>query len=269
MLTLTLREPTTLPLELTGLVPTALAGKSPDELARLEIWFGNQKETLADLFSFDGATDDGQLTLVGDFSAANGIGAGMEAGVLRVDGNAGNRVGHAMHGGTIEVTGDVGHHLGAEMHGGVIKISGSACNNVGGPIAGSERGMAGGTILVSGNVGSSIGQRMRRGMIAVAGTAGDYVGHGMLAGTIVVMGGCGKYPGCEMSRGTICLSNNDVLLSPTFRYACSATMPMLNMVGRHLDTLGFDNDIWTSGGRWIQYNGDFLVSGRGEVFLAE
>jgi formylmethanofuran dehydrogenase subunit C len=269
MLTLKLKRSTTLPLELTGISPDKLAENSLKQIEDIHIRHGNQELPLGELFSVRGSSANGDLILVGDFHSAVGIGAGMKAGMLRVDGDAGHDVARGMRDGEVEVTGNVQGNLGAEMHGGLIRVRGSAGDNVGGALPGSRRGMTDGTILVDGSAGHFVGHRMRRGLIAIRGKAGDYLGNGMLAGSIVVDDQCGRYPGADMSRGTICLAESDhAELLPTFCFACIAHAPVLGMIGRQLQLLGFENDVWNANRRWQHFSGDLLFSGRGELFCA-
>jgi formylmethanofuran dehydrogenase subunit C len=269
MLTLTLKISISLPLELQGVVPDALAGQSLKQIASIPVWHGNQRLPLGELFTVKGSNSDDQLTLVGDLHAAVGIGTGMKSGLLRVDGNAGHDVGLGMLNGEIAVSGNVHDNLGAEMYEGVIRVHGSAGANVGGALAGASRGMTGGSILIDGNAGDFVGRQMRRGLIAVRSKTGDFTGHTMLAGSIVA-GECGAYPGTEMSRGTICLTDsNHVKLLPTFRLACTTHAPIIGMIGKQLQSLGFGNELWNANRRWCQFNGDLLNSGRGELFITQ
>jgi formylmethanofuran dehydrogenase subunit C len=92
----------------------------------------------------------------------------------------------------------------------------------------------------------------------------------MLAGTILVSGEGGKNVGVGMKRGTICFARSKPpKLLPTFRLACVAPAPVLGIVGRQLQSLSFKNDVWHTERQWQQYSGDFLASGRGEIFLAD
>lgn len=269
MLTLSLKSHATLPLELSGITPDTVRDKSLAELEKLAIWHGREQLSLADLFAMKGKAADEKLEFSGDLSAAVGAGAKMKSGKLYLDGHAGRDVGLGMWGGEIEVTGNAGDGVGREMRGGIIRVHGAAGNFVGGARVGSTRGMTGGTILVAGNVGMGVGCRMRRGLIAIGGNAGELVGNHMLAGTIVILGDCGAHAGAGMKRGTLCLAyNNDAQLLPTFRYACRTHSPVLGMVGRRLQSLGFENDVWNANRQWQQLSGDFLASGRGEIFLA-
>ncbi len=269
MLTLSLKSHTTFPIELSGITPDAVRDKSLAELEKLAIWHGREQLALAELFGLMGNTADEELEFSGDLSAAVGVGAKMKSGKIRIDGHVGRDVGLGMWGGEIEVKGNAGDGLGSEMRGGIIRVRGSAGNFVGGARVGSTHGMTGGTVLVTGNAGNGVGCRMRRGLIAIGENAGELVGHHMLAGTIVICGTCDKNPGAGMKRGTICLANdNNAQLLPTFRYACTTHSPVLGMVGRRLQSLGFENDVWNANRQWQQFSGDFLAFGRGEIFLA-
>lgn len=270
MLTLTLKAATNLPLDLTGIVPDVLASKSQRAITQMAIRHGNRETPLGELFTVRGNASDGAVTLEGDLHTAVNLGAEMKSGSLAIVGAAGDDVGRGMWGGMIEISDNAGNNLGAEMHGGLIRVRGSAQANVGGALAGSSRGMAGGTILIDGDAGDFVGRRMRRGLIAVRGRTGHFLGHNMLAGSIVALGSCGKNPGADMTRGTICLAEpTQQPTLPTFRFACTAHAPVLGMVGRHLQSLGFENDIWHAGRQWHHFNGDFLNSGRGEILSAE
>ena len=269
MLQLSLKSPTTLPIELAGISPDKLRERSIAEIERHAIWHGREKLSLADLFTVQGDASDERVEFCGDLSAAVGIGEGMTQGLIRVEGNAGRNVGLGMFAGEIEVTGDVGDGVGTEMRGGVIRVAGSAGDFVGGARVGSSRGMTGGVIIVEGNAGNDVGNRMRRGLIAIGGNAGEWVGRNMLAGTIVVCGTCGRHAGAGIKRGTLCLLKYDPLqLLPTFRYGCSNHVPVLGLIGRQLKSLGFENNLSNAARQWQHYSGDFLPSGKGEIFLA-
>ncbi len=269
MLTLTLKSALSCPLELAGITPDVLMHKSVAQIMNTELYVGKEKQILADLFESTGDLADEVLQFVGDFSHAVELGAKMKAGKIRVEGHAGREVGSGMQGGEIEIVGNTGDGLGREMQGGCLRVTGSVGNSVGSARVGASRGMTGGTILVRGDAGEDVGTRMRGGLIAIRGNVGEGVGRDMLAGTIVIGGTCGGNPGCGMKRGTLCLAGKrSWQLLPTFDYACTSHAPVLGMIGRQLQSLGFENELWHANREWQQYNGDFLATGRGEVFLA-
>ena len=69
-LTLTLREPPTVPLETEGLTPDRLMGRRRGEIEALTVWHGNRRARLGDFFTVSGDGDgDGELRVEGDRAA--------------------------------------------------------------------------------------------------------------------------------------------------------------------------------------------------------
>ena len=267
-LRLELTTHTTIPLEVEGILPETMRGKSTGDIEKLVIFHGNRQVPLAEFFRVTGACDDECLQWEGDLAGVHWIGAGMTCGAVRIEGSAGRHVGSRMRGGRIDVTGDVSDWLGGEMLGGEIHVRGHAAHLVGSAYRGSVRGMTGGTILVHGNVGSEIGHGMRRGLMAVAGSAGDLIGFNMLAGSIFVFGNSGIRHGASMRRGTIgLLSPERVALLPSFRRACTARMEVLRLVDRALERRGFPAPIQMGDTTIELHHGDLLEGGRGEILL--
>lgn len=266
-LTLRYRAETTVPVEVEGLLPSAVREKPRKEIERWEIFHGKEKRALAELFDVSGDPSDERIVFEGDLSGVHWIGAGLERGEIHVAGNAGRHVGSEMSGGRITVEGSVGDWLGAQMHGGLVRVHGSAGHMVGAAYRGSTRGMTGGTILVQGPAGNETGQSMRRGLIAVGG-AGDVTGYNLIAGTILVFGPSGIRPGANMRRGTIGLFGPQrPSLLPTFRYACRLRPVFLAMLLRELTRLGYPTDKRLSSADVELYHGDLVSLGRGEVLL--
>lgn len=257
-----------LAVEMTGVTPDALAPLSLDAVRRARVFHGNQSAELGELFTIAGDASDMQWRLAGDFSAVHGLGAGMAAGQIEVDGSVGRRAGAAMRGGRLVVRGDAGDWVGAEMAGGEIAVHGAAGAWVGAALPGSVRGMAGGRIIV-GHAGDELGRRMRRGTIAVVGDVGERTGADLLAGTILVFGRCGSHPGLAMRRGTIGLFGPEPPpLLPTFRLACRAPLPMLGLLRQELRGTGKSSGLLDRLLAPVDlYHGDLLQSGRGEVLV--
>lgn len=265
---LELRQETTLPLEVEGILPREIRGKSQADIERLPILHGNQAAVVADFFRVSVEAADDVLIWSGDLSRVHWIGAGLDGGTLLVDGSAGRHVGSRMQSGRIEVTGDVGDWLGGELRGGELVVRGSAGNLVGSAYRGSARGMTGGTLLVHGNVGHEIGWGMRRGLLAVAGKAGDLIGFNMRAGNIFVFGPCGMRHGAGMRRGTIGLFGPPTVpLLPTFRLACQGQFEFLALVDRALRQHAFPAPRAIGEMRVTLYSGDLLEGGRGEILV--
>jgi formylmethanofuran dehydrogenase subunit C len=266
-LTLTLRDPPTVPLETDGLSPDGLAARSRGEIEALPVWHGNRQAQLGDFFTVSG-NGDAELRVEGDLRGVKFLGAGMTAGRLIVAGEAGMHTGAEMHGGELVVEGAVGDFAGTCMRGGRIVVRGSAGFQLGGAQPGERAGMRGGEILVHGDAGDQVGAGLRRGLIAVAGRVGDAAGLRMLAGTIVALGGLGARPGAAMRRGTI-VATSQVTLLPTFSYACSYRPPFLRLYLRRLRELGLPLTDDQIGGRYARWSGDGLELRRGEILIYE
>jgi len=268
-LTLTLRQPTSIPIEVDVVQLDEVRGQSSDEVSRTRIHYGNKQPELGELFSVRGsAADDEHIIWSGDCRKVKGIGAGMTGGRMTVEGNAGMHLGAEMSGGELVCLADADDWAGAEMRGGRLRIRGNAGHRLGAAYRGGRRGMTGGEILVDGSAGDEIGHAMRRGLIAVAGAAGDAIGFGLLAGSILVFGPSGAHPGAGMRRGTIVLAKETTdLLLPTFAYGTTGRFEFLEVALRHLARCGFAVPAECRETSWRRHSGDLLETGRGEILL--
>ena len=164
-LTLTLIQPSAIPLEVDAVQLDTVRNQSPDEVKQILIQRGNQQLPLGEFFQVQGsAAEDEELVWEGDCSKVKLIGTHWKQGRVRVAGNAGMHLGAEMTGGEILVEGHAADWVGAEMHGGRIRVLGNAGHLVGGAYRGGRRGMTGGEILIHGNAGNEIGLTMRRGL---------------------------------------------------------------------------------------------------------
>src|SRR5262245_33640996 len=267
-LRLALRAKTTVPLEVEGVTPDAVRGKSLAEVEKLVAFEGNVKSRLADFFSVSGNAADEIHEWEGDLGGVHWIGAKMQSGRIIVHGNAGRHVGSEMRGGEIHVLGDASDWVGGELHGGLIHGRGKAGHLVGAAYRGSARGRTKGTILVGGDAGNEIGHSMRRGLIAIGGNIGDLAGINMLAGSIFLFGDSGIRHGAGMKRGTLAfLGGNAPPLLPTFRRACRYRPEILPLIFHHLRRLDFAVDELLFKAFDALFNGDFLAGGRGEMLI--
>jgi formylmethanofuran dehydrogenase subunit C len=264
MITLTLREQPTVPLEAECISPDVMAGLRHDALRALPVFLGKRQRRLEEFFEIDGAASD-ELSIRGDLGKVKWIGRGMTRGRVTIVGDVGMHLGASMKGGTIEVTGNVSDWLGAEMTGGLIRIRGNAGGQVGAAYRGGARGMNQGTILIEGSAGIEVGMRMRRGVIAVAGPVRDFAGLQMKGGTIFLLGGAEIRTGAWMARGTI-VSLKPIPLLPTFTYACTYEPTFLQLYVRHLATLGLEIP---PDGAYHRYTGDTSGLGKGEILIRE
>ncbi|MDA7903625.1 formylmethanofuran dehydrogenase subunit C [Mariniblastus sp.] len=270
-LTLNQQVESKIPIEAHGILPELLFGKTMDQIKSLPVPCGNEWVALGELFSVSGAIDQAKTVIFnGSLSNVNGIGMGMDSGVVQICGDAGNRIGVKMSGGRIRSTANVGEHLGSEMTGGVIVVEGDAGDSVGSVLPGSKVGVNRGTILVRGSVGKGAGESMRRGMLVVGGDAGDLLGWSMRAGTLVVMGKSGAHVGAEMKRGTIVLGGGlSQSLASSFREGGSFRMPAISLIANWLKQShpGFDVDLSRLDTEFNLFHGDFLHGGRGEILI--
>ncbi|MBX9583957.1 MAG: formylmethanofuran dehydrogenase subunit C [Gemmataceae bacterium] len=260
MLTLTLLEPPTVPLEAEVLSPDVLAPLSHAEVRALPVYHGKRRLRLDEFFEVEGDGSD-HVTLHGDLGRVRWVGRKMTRGHITIHGPVGMHLGAHMRGGHIEVHGSAADWVGGEMAGGTIHVRGDAGGQVGSAYRGSVSGMSGGTILVEGAAGIEVGMRMRRGLIAVRGPVRDFAGLQMKGGTLVLMSGAELRAGAWMTRGTI-ISLKPLRLLPTFGLACDYAPAFLRLYARHLAGLGFP---LPADGSYHRFTGDAAVPGKGEV----
>ena len=256
-----------IPTEVAGIMPDALADKSTVEIERVQILHGNRTLPLAELFTVVGDARDGRIEWSGDLRSVHRIGAGMTCGEILCEGSVGRHLGSGLRGGKIDVAGDADNWAGAEAVGGTIHIHGCAGDQLGAAYRGSVRGLSGATILVDGDAEHDVGGTMRRGLIVVGGSVGDLAGFNMIAGSLFIFGSCGVRPAAGMRRGTVGLfgATRSPLL-PTFRSAGSFRPPIMPLVVRHLRSLGFVVDAALADAEFEVFQGDLVTVGRGEVF---
>jgi formylmethanofuran dehydrogenase subunit C len=262
MLTLTLKEPTAVPLEAECLSPDVLAPLSHADVCSLPVMRGKRRLRLDDVFDVEGDGSD-EVELHGDLSKVKWIGRAMSRGRVHIHGNAGMHLGAYMTGGGIEVTGNASDWVGGEMAGGTIRIRGNAGGQLGSAYRGSMSGMSGRSIVVDGSAGIELGMRMKRGLIAVGGPVRDFAGLQMKGGTIVLMSGAEQRTGAWMHRGTI-ISLKPLRLLPTFAFACEYNPSFLPLYARHLAALGLS---LPAAGTYRRYAGDSAVPGKGEILV--
>lgn len=267
-LAFTLKQTSPVPLEVEGVTPDALVGKSIAEIEKLDMFHGNVKVPLGEFFSVEGDSSDQVHHWHGELAGVHWLGTKMTSGKIEVHGMIGRHVGSEMRGGEILVHGDAGDWVGGEMHGGLIRVRGSAGHLVGSAYRGSPKGMTKGTILVHGHVGNEVGHSIRRGLIAIGGSVGDLMGMNMLAGNILVFGGSGIRHGAGMKRGTIgFMGTQHPPLLPTFRKAATFKPDFLQVLYRQLRAWEFPVPDELFSASYDLYCGDMLEGGRGEILL--
>src|SRR6185312_11448288 len=142
MISLSLKEHPTVPLEAECISPDVMANLFEAELAALPVFLGKRRHNLADFFTISGSGSD-EIELNGDAGRVKWVGKGMTRGRIAVRGNVGMHLGAYMSGGRIDVSGDAGDWVGGEMKGGLIHIRGSAGGQLGAAYRGSITGLDG------------------------------------------------------------------------------------------------------------------------------
>lgn len=265
MITLTLKEQPSVPLEAEVLSPDVMATLGHDAIRALPVYLGKRQRRLDDFFDVEGAASE-DLAIHGDAARIKWIGRAMTRGRITITGNAGMHLGAYMKGGSIEVSGHASDWVGGEMSGGFIRIGGNVGGQIGAAYRGSLSGMLDGTILVGGTAGLEVGMRMKRGLIAIRGLVRDFAGLQMKGGTILLGSGAELRTGAWMMRGTI-ISLKPIPLMPTFMYAASYVPPFLRLYASHLETLGFTIPCDEQLGGYRRYTGDTSVPGKGEILI--
>jgi formylmethanofuran dehydrogenase subunit C len=265
MITLTLKEPPSVPLEADMLSPDVMAELSNEAIRALPVLLGKRQRRVDDFFDVDGAASE-DIQIRGDAARVKWIGRRMTRGHITIVGNAGMHLGAYMKGGTIDVSGNASDWIGAEMSGGLIRIGGNAGGQAGAAYRGSLSGMTDGTIIIGGTAGLEVGMRMKRGMIAIGGLVRDFAGLQMKGGTIVLGSGAELRTGAWMSRGTI-ISLTPIPLLPTFLYASTYNPTFVRLYAKHLGALGFPIPYDGQAGAYQRYTGDSAVPGKGEILV--
>lgn len=265
MITLTLKEIPSVPLETEFISPDVLEPLDHAAIRALPVFLGKRQLTLGDFFEVEGERSD-RIVVRGDAGRVKWIGKGMSRGRIEIEGHAGMHLGALMKGGEIHVSGNVSDWAGAEMAGGLIHVRGSAGGQIGAAYRGSTTGMREGTIIIGGTAGLEVGMRMKRGIIAIGGRVRDFAGLQMKGGTLVLGSGAEIRAGAWMTRGTI-ISLEPLRLLPTFLFACRYQPPVLRMYARYLQRFGVTLPIDESAGEYERYSGDSAVPGKGEILV--
>lgn len=236
--------------EAENISPDKFASITLGQIGNLEVWQGNRKRKLSDLFEACGdeapaKPDETLIRLEGDFSRAKRIGEGMSAGIIDAADSVGMHAGNNMKGGLVQIEGSADDWLGREMRGGKIIVKGNAGNYAGSGYRGEKCGMRGGEIQIIGNAGAYLGEHMCGGSIRVGGDAGDFPGAANQGGTIFI-GGSTYLPGAEMTKGTITVRGIARVL-PSFQKSDVVKLE------------GVDHQ---------KYIGDLVENGKGELFVS-
>jgi formylmethanofuran dehydrogenase subunit C len=251
-------------LDMTGVLPETLAGRTSDDIRRQILRLEGNPVALGDLFEIE-TGDDGVLEIRTDSDRLDCLGKGMTSGTLRVEGPAGHYVAQAMRGGEIDIRGNAGDAAANGMKGGLLRIRGNAGDWLGAALIGDRAGMAGGVVAIEGNAGDRLGDRMRRGLILVRGKAGDACGARLLAGTLVVAGGCGSLPASGLRRGSLILGCMPESMPASFNDSGRVDLSYLGLLRRH--TEAFLPGLLPAATQAHRYMGDLAFGGKGEILV--
>ncbi len=235
--------------EAENISPDKLAGKSEKDIQSLEVYLGNQKTTLGELFSIKvegtGAAADTKIVMEGNFSRVKRIGEGMTAGLIMIKGNVDMHLGAKMSGGKITLSGNADSWAGREMKGGELIIEGDARYYLGAGYRGETCGMRGGKITVMGSALDFVGEHMCGGEIYVMGNTGILLGLSNNGGKIVI-GGSTSRPGSEMAKGMIIVNGSVAEMMPVFKAEGTEAV---------------------DGVMYKKYTGDVVVGGKGVIYI--
>jgi formylmethanofuran dehydrogenase subunit C len=265
-LTLRLRETPAQRIDMSPFTPKLLAAKSTDEIARIPLWLGNRQVDCGELFAIDGEVAE-TIVIQSQSDRLDRIGANLDGGTIRVEGNAGAYLGQGMRNGTILVSGDAGLASGCAMRGGMLHIEGNTGDFLGGAVTGERQGMRGGMIQIKGSAGDRVGDLMRRGTILVAGDCGDYCASRMVAGTIAVLGQCGIQTGMAMRRGSLVLTTRPRSMPATFNDNGSHQLSFLTLLSKGLEDYPAFAELAQRGNRAQRWLGDLSCDGKGEILI--
>jgi formylmethanofuran dehydrogenase subunit C len=247
-----------LPIEGKNISPDVFANKSAKEIAALEMWEGNRKLAIGDLFDIKvdrSSSEELTIKIEGNVGTVRNIGFKMSMGQVIVDGDAGMHLGESMSGGSIAISGNAGSWAGSQMKGGTIEIKGNAGDYIGSAYRGSTKGMKGGKVIIHGNAGHEVGCYMNGGLIKIMGDVGIFAGMHMVKGTIFVQGTSAGRAGAQMTKGKIVLAGHSEDVMPTFTIEDVKAKVKVD-----------DEKIE---GPFYRFTGDLADKGKGKLFVSK
>lgn len=264
-LVLRVRTPPQFRLDLSPLTPERLAGQSADAVARVLLACGRRRVPVGEWFDVRGSAGR-SILIEGDCARMDRIGAGMQDGQIRIEGDAGAYVGLGMQGGRIDVSGSVDAYAACGLTGGLVRVGGNAGDYLGAALPGEHRGMRGGVVIVAGRLGDRAGDHMRRGLILAEGACGNYCASRMQGGTIATLGACGERPGFAMRRGTLLLVGPAPTPGPTFNDGGELPLGFLVLLARSWKELPSRfASLARASTRVRRWTGDLAFGGQGEL----
>jgi formylmethanofuran dehydrogenase subunit C len=246
------------PIEGKNISPDVFANKSEKEIAALEMYEGNRKLTVGDLFDIkqdNKSSEELTIKIEGNVGTVRNVGFRMSMGQVIVDGDVGMHLGEEMKGGSIVVSGNAGSWAGSQMKGGTIEIKGNAGDYIGSAYRGSVKGMNGGKVIIHGNAGHEVGCHMRGGVIKILGDVGIFAGIHMSKGTIFVQGTSQGRAGAQMTNGKIILAGHSEDVMPSF--TIEDVKKKVKVDGEKIE------------GPFYRFTGDLADKGKGKLFVSK
>jgi len=250
------------PLDLRNVRPNNFINKDLSRIRDINIWIGNKKARLGDIFDIDkenSCNDLNEIEINISGKATNKIyylGFKMRGGAIIVHGDIGPFLGYKMNNGVIKVYGSARSWIGAKMKGGYIEVFGDSGDFIGSKLPGekSGKGMKGGYIIIHGNAGANVGNGMSDGTIIIDGDSGNLTGVNMVGGSILVRGGSGRFTGARMLGGKIVINGSIDGILPSF------------YIDEIVDKVKFKKEVFKN--RYFLFTGDVLVNGVGRLYIS-
>ena len=259
MIILTPKKSFKFPIEGKNISPDVFVDKTSREIKNLELFEGNRKLTIKDLFNVkienSTSSENVVIKIEGDVKKVRNFGYKMSMGQVLVNGDVGMHLGEKMSGGTIIVSGNAGSWAGSQIKGGLIEIKGHAGNYIGSAYRGSTKGMKDGKIIIHGNAGHEVGCYMQGGLIKIMGNVGIFAGIHMGNGTIFVNGNSQGRVGAQMTNGKIVLAGHSEDVMPSF------TIEQIKQKVK-VDKEKIE-------GPFYRFTGDLADNGKGKLFVSK
>ena len=240
-----------------------------EKVQKLTVSIGNEQVAIGEIFEFSGNAISNENILENACLHMDYIGSKLKPDKkLIVKGECGHYVGARLEGGIVKIQGNTHNFLGCGMTNGLVEVSGNSGNYAGSAMTGEKKGMSGGTILVHGNCGDFTGDLMRRGTIMVVGDIGNHCASRMIAGTITNLGAIGKQVGVGMRRGTLLFPHKPGDMAAGFhdcgRHSLGYLTLLLHELRRHESKFRMLHPMRR---RVQRYMGDVSVGGQGELLV--
>ena len=259
----TLRQEPDQRLDLSGLTPDRLLGRSVKEIEAIDIGTTRVRVKVGEMFKVR-VGDVKNIRFEGGSERFDLVGAKLLPGFeIHVEGDVGAQLGRSAKGGRITVAGDAGAYAASQNAGAHITVEGDAGDFLAGPLAGEIPGMSGGRVVVRGSVGRRAGDRLRRGIIIIEGDAGPDLGSRMIAGTILALRGVAGDVGYLNKRGSIILAHRREL-GPTYVDCGAHDFTFARLFAKGLAQDSRRASRLLSQKLW-RFGGDTAVYGKGEI----